>query len=369
MSWRVPLAVPDLTGNEAEYVRQAIESTWISSSGPFVDRFETEFASFCDVEHAVGVSNGTVGLHLLMVALGVSAGDEVIVPSLTYIATANAVTYTGGTAVFVDVDPRHWTLDVAAVEAAITPRTVGIVAVHLYGHPADMEALDAVARRHGLFLVEDAAEAHGARYRGRPVGGLATAAVFSFYGNKIVTSGEGGAITTSDGALMERIRLLRGQGMDPDRRYFFPVVGYNYRLTNVACALLCAQLERIEDNMRWRTLLAQRYDKGLGGLPGLSTQPKASWADPVTWLYSVTVDPEEFGSDREALTSRLVDVGVETRPFFVPLHLLPPYELSTRRGLPVTERLGATGLNLPTHHEVGETEIETVVKTIVAAGV
>ncbi len=237
---RIPVAAPDLSGNEEKYVVDAIRSSWISSTGPYLQRFEKEFAGLCATRAAIAVCNGTVALHLTMLALDVRGGDEVLVPSLTYIATANACRYVGAEPVFVDVDPQTWCMDPKLLEAAITRRTKGIIAVHLYGHPADMDAINHIAAVHGLWVVEDAAEAHFAQYRGRPVGSLAPMATFSFYGNKMFTCGEGGAITLSDPKLELRTRTLRGQGMDPQRRYYFPVTGYNFRLTNLAAAMLCA---------------------------------------------------------------------------------------------------------------------------------
>ena len=203
--------------------------------------------------------NGTVALHLALLAMGVGPGDEVLIPSLTYIASANAVRYVGAEPVFVDVDPKTWCINPNLLESNISPRSKGIIAVHLYGHPADMDAINQIAKRHGLWVVEDAAEAHLAQYKGRPTGSLAAIATFSFYGNKIFTSGEGGALTLDDPDLEERIRILRGQGVDPKRRYYFPIIGYNYRLTNVACAMLCGQLERRVNILERREWIYQQY--------------------------------------------------------------------------------------------------------------
>src|ERR1035437_4092881 len=207
---RIPVAMPDLTGNEEKYVVEAIRSSWISSSGPFNQRFEREFAELCGARSAIGVCNGTVALHLAMLALDVRPGDEVLVPSLTYIATANAVRYVGAEPVFVDVDPETWCIDPKLLEEKITRRTKGIIAVHLYGHPADMDAINHTAAIHGLWVVEDAAEAHFAKYKGRPTGGLGDLGTFSFYGNKIITCGEGGAVMVNDPHLELRLRTLRG---------------------------------------------------------------------------------------------------------------------------------------------------------------
>ncbi|HTK45289.1 MAG TPA: DegT/DnrJ/EryC1/StrS family aminotransferase [Patescibacteria group bacterium] len=365
----IPVARPDLSGREAEYVAEAVASSWISSTGPFVTRFEREFAEWCGTRHAVAAANGTVAIHLALVALGVAAGDEVIVPSLTYIATANAVRYAGATPIFVDVDPATWCLDTDAVEQAVTPRTKGIIAVDLYGHPADMDALAAIAKRHGLWLVEDAAEAHGARYRGRPAGSLGTIGTFSFYGNKIMTSGEGGALTLDDDHLDQLVRLYRGQGVDPNRRYWFSVVGYNYRLTNVACALLCAQLERADELIAGRQRVFDGYAAALAGIDGIGFQPVAAWAQPAPWLYCITVDERAFGRSRDELMTALVESGVETRPFFHPIHLLPPYAPDTGAPptLPVTEALAAGGMNLPTSPQMTEADVEQVADAIRAA--
>lgn len=359
---KLPVAAPDLGGNEERYVVDAIRSTWISSTGRYVDRFEREFAEFTGARAAIPVANGTVAIHLALVALDVRPGDEVIVPSLTYVATANAVRYVNAEPVFVDVDPSTWTIDPAAVEAAITPRTSGVIPVHLYGHPADMDSINAIATRHGLWVVEDAAEAHGARYKDRPVGGLGSIGTFSFYGNKIITSGEGGAVTVNDPELERRLRLYRGQGMDPERRYFFPVVGYNYRLTNVACAILCAQLERYEELAAARRRVFDWYSERLNGIPGVGLQPSAPWARLASWLYSVTIDPTKFGRTRDDVAEHLSAAGIETRPFFLPVHQLPPYASSGGRhqDLPVTDFLARSGLNLPTSTQLTPMDIERV---------
>jgi perosamine synthetase len=347
---RLPVAAPDLNGNEEKYVLDALRSSWISSTGPYLARFEEEFAELCETRHAVAVSNGTVALHLALLALDLGPGDEVIVPSLTYVATVNAVRYVGATPVFVDVDPITWGLEVEAVAEAITDRTRAIVAVHLYGQPADMEGLGAVCAPRGIRIVEDAAEAPMASYRGRPTGGLGDIGTFSFYGNKLFTSGEGGAVTLNDDSMAATVRLLRGQGMDPNRRYWFPVVGYNYRLTNVAAALLCAQLERRQDFVKRRREIYARYTEGLTGRPGIELQVDIPGTTRSPWLFSILVDEASFGSSRDDVILGLAQAGIETRPFFPPIHRLPPYQGARVAGarLPVTDRLAAQGLNLPT---------------------
>jgi perosamine synthetase len=366
---RLPVAAPNLDGNEEKYVADAIRSSWISSGGPYLNRFEGEFAELCDTRHAIAVSNGTVALHLALVALDLGPGDEVIVPSLTYIASVNAIRYVGATPVFVDVDPVTWCLDVAAVADAMTERTRAVVAVHLYGQPADMDGLRDICMPRDIRIVEDAAEAPMASYHGRPTGGLGDVGTFSFYGNKLLTSGEGGAVTVDDGAIASRLRLLRGQGMDPDRRYWFPVIGFNYRLTNVAAALLCAQLERRLEFLDERRCIYRRYTDRLAGAPGITLQSDVDGTTRSPWLYSILVDEERFGSSRDHLVAQLGAAGIETRPFFVPIHRLPPYEGSQVRGaMAVTERLSAQGLNLPTFVGLRLDDVDLVCDHILRCG-
>lgn len=363
----IPVASADMSGNEEAYVIDAVRSSWVSSTGKYVDWFESQFASLCGTNTAISVCNGTVALHLALLALDVRPGDEVLVPSLTYIATANAVRYVGAEPVFVDVDPNTWCIDPEGLEPAITRRTKGIIPVHLYGHPADMDAINHIAAIHGLWVVEDAAEAHLAQYKNRVVGGLAQVATFSFYGNKIFTCGEGGALTVNDPNLEKRMRTLRGQGVDPTRRYYFPVTGYNFRLTNLASALLCAQLERHQEILSRRREIFVRYSEELAGIPGIRMQPKAPWAEPAPWLFCITVDVDEYGRTRDELAMALATQGIDTRPFFVPLHTLPPFRREAgQRGcqLPFAETLGRAGLNLPTYNVLPASDVRRVATAI-----
>lgn len=355
---RLPVAEPLLGDRELLYVTECVLSGWISSAGPFVTRFEKAFAEFCGTRHAIAVGNGTQALHLAMLALDIGPGDEVIVPSLTFIATANAVVYTGAHAVPVDSDPGTWNIDPALVEAAITPRTKAIVPVHLYGHPADLDPILEIASRHGIAVVEDAAEAHGARYKGRRVGGIGEIGVFSFYGNKIVTTGEGGMVVTDRDDLADRMRILRSHGMSPDRRYWHPVLGYNYRLTNLQAAVGVAQMERIEEILESKRRVAERYADGLAGIPGITLSPEAPWAWSVFWLYSILVDEAVFGMSRDELMDALDAEGVEARPLFPPVHEQPLYR--DGRSLPVSEALAASGLSLPSAVNLTDAEIARV---------
>lgn len=363
---KIFVAEPSLTGNEANYVAECLRSTWISSSGAFLDRFEAAFAEFCGARHAVAASNGTTALHLSLVALGIGPGDEVIVPALTYIASANAVSYCGATPIFADSDPVTMTIDPDHAESRITRRTKAIMPVHLYGHPADMARIQALAARHGLAVVEDAAEAHGALCNARKVGGIGDCGAFSFFGNKIITTGEGGAVVTNDSRLAEKMRLYRGQGMDPARRYWFPVIGYNYRMTNVAAAIGLAQLERVEEHLAARRRVAGWYEERLGahadhfGLP--VTMP---WATNVYWMYTPILR-NVVKSQRDQVIEQLAVAGIETRPVFHPMHQLPPYLEDSGR-YPVAEKLASTGINLPTHAGLTEGDVDRVVSQLLMA--
>lgn len=362
---RIPVAKPKLTGNERRYVLDCLDTNWISSLGKYIGAFEAGFAEFCGVRHAISTNNGTTALHLAMAALGLEAGDEVIVPTVTYIATANAVRYCGATPVFVDVLPNTLNLDPAQIESKITSRTRGIIPVHLYGHPAEMEAINETAARHGLWVVEDAAEAHGAEIDGRKAGSFGTCGAFSFFGNKIITTGEGGMLTTNDDELAARMRLLRGQGMDPQRRYWFPVVGYNYRMTNIQAAIGLAQLEEIDAALAARRQLAAWYNEALGGLVNhLALPSEVGCAKHAYWMYTVYL----IGGGearRDALMSQLAAQGIETRPVFYPMHVLPPYKC--REDFPIADTWAARGINLPTHLDISKDDTIRIAKALAEA--
>ncbi|WP_375267704.1 DegT/DnrJ/EryC1/StrS family aminotransferase [Phenylobacterium sp.] len=357
----IAVAAPMLDGNERDYVLECLESSWISSSGRFLDAFEAAFAERCGVRHAIATNNGTTALHLALLGLGIGPGDEVIVPDLTYIASANAVRYCGATPVFVDNERWTMNLDPALVTAKVTSQTRAIMPVHLYGHPVDMDPILALSEQHNLLVVEDAAEAVGARYKGRPVGGLGNCATFSFFGNKIITTGEGGMVTTNDDALAERLRLLRSQGMDPKRRYWFPVVGYNYRMTNLAAAIGLAQLERIDAHLAARRHVAQGYDARLKRLEDQVIRPVCEpWADHVYWMYTILL--REPGR-RDAVMAAMAKAGVETRPVFHPMHTLPPY-FEADGYYPNADWCAGRGINLPTHGGLTEADLDRVVTAL-----
>lgn len=360
---RIPVAMPVLNGNEKLYVMDCIDSNWISSVGSYIKRFEQQFAEYCEAGHAISCCNGTVALHLALLAYGVGPGDEVIAPTLSYIATANSVSYCGAIPIFVDSEPETWNIDPQKIEAKITSKTKGIIVVHLYGHPADMDAIMRIARKHGLFVIEDAAEAHGATYRNRRSGSLGDIATFSFFGNKVITTGEGGMVVTSNAALAEKMRLLKGQGMDPKRRYWFPVIGYNYRMTNIAAAIGLAQLEQIEWHLNKRQEIARRYTKHFEGLRNFFSLPvQKDWATHSYWMFTILVN-ETVALPRDTLMALLNEDGIETRPVFYPMHVLPPY-LDTKASFPIADRVAARGINLPTHAMLTDRDIEFIVERV-----
>ena len=353
----LPVASPSLGGNELRYVTDCLLTGWISSAGKYVTRFEEMFAEFCGTKHAVTTSNGTTCLHLALVALGIGPGDEVIVPSLTFIATANAVAYTGATPVFVDSEVETWNMDPVAVQQAISPRTKAIIPVHLYGLPVNMERLLALADAHKLMVVEDAAQAHGALFHGRRAGSIGIAGTFSFYGNKTITTGEGGMLVTNDDEVADRARLLRDHGMSKTRRYWHPVIGYNYRMTNMQAAVGVAQMERVESILEHKRSNAREYTRRLDGIHGVSLQRIPSGLISTHWLFSFAVN-DNASITRDELMTALAAEGVETRPVFPPVHKMPPYDNGLH--LVQAERMGRCGISLPSGPEIGRAEVERI---------
>ena len=356
----IPVSDPKLDGNELRYLTQCIQSNWISSAGRFVREFEDAFAAAMGCRYGVAASNGTTSLHLALATLGLGPGDEVVIPTFTMIATANAVRYTGATPVLVDAERETWNLDVARLEPALTPRTRGICLIHTYGHPVEMDPLLELADRRGLWVVEDAAEAHGARYKGRPVGALGRAASFSFYANKIITTGEGGMVTTNDAELARVARRLRDHAFSDERHFWHKYLGFNYRMTNMQAAIGLAQTERLEEFVEIRRANAARYTKALSKVPGLTLPVERPWARNVYWMYGVVVE-DAFGISRDELRRRLARRGIETRTFFIPIHLQPIYYDAYRgHRYPVSEELCRRGLYLPSGATLTEAEIAYV---------
>lgn len=359
---RIPIARPNLSGNVRKYVLDCLDTSWISSHGRYIEAFEEAFARFCGVKHAVATNNGTTALHLALVALGVAPGDEVLVPTVTYIATANAVRYCGATPVLVDVCPQTLNIDPEAISRKLTAKTKGIIPVHLFGHPAEMGAIRKIAAERGLFVLEDAAEAHGAEYRNQRAGSLGDCAAFSFFGNKILTTGEGGMVTTNSPDLTERLRLYRGQGMDLQRRYWFPVVGYNYRMTNIQAAIGLAQTETIEERLSERVRLAAWYLEALSPLSEQVVLPEQKEnVKHAYWMYTIFL--RDGGSQkRDAVMHGLNDLGIETRPVFYPMHVLPPYQ--DNLPYPIADSWAQRGISLPTHGFLTRSEVDRIAHSL-----
>jgi perosamine synthetase len=358
----IPVASPAFSGNELKYVTDCVLTGWVSSAGKYVTAFENMFAEYCNTRFAVATSSGTTALHLALLALGIGPGDEVIVPSLTFISTANAVRFTGARPVFVDSEPETWNIDPALTEKAVTERTKAVIPVHLYGHPANMDPILNLARRHELSVIEDAAEAHGAMYKGQKVGSLGDLGMFSFYGNKTITTGEGGMVVTNNEDLARQIRLLRDHGMDPERRYVHTVLGYNYRMTNIQAALGVAQMEYIDDILTRKIANAGLYDQGLREVPGITLPPQAPWCRNIYWLYSILVDENTFGMSASQLGLHLQSKNIDTRPLFPPIHQQPIYNTGVH--LQVCETLYRKGLSLPSSVSICKNTIQVIVDII-----
>jgi len=350
-----PVYRPHISATERKYVNQCLDSTWVSSKGKFIGEFETAFADYLGVRSAASVCNGTVALHVALVALGIGPGDEVLVPTLTYIASVNAIAYTGATPVFVESRTADWQMDPADIAARITPRTRAIMAVHLYGHPCDMARLGDIAKRHDLLLIEDCAEAIGAKFDGRKVGTFGDIACFSFFGNKTITTGEGGMVTTNNATLDDEVRRLKGQGLAPNREYWHDRIGFNYRMTNICAAIGVAQMERVDDTIERKLALARCYRDALKH----SSVQVHSATGPVLhsyWMVSV-LTPE--AQQREPLRKHLAAHGIETRPLFYPAHTMPIYTGSVG-DFPVAEDLAGRGINLPSYPELTAADVTTI---------
>jgi perosamine synthetase len=352
----IPISKPFIGAREKELVLDALDSGWVSSIGKYIDEFEANFARYCGTEYALAVSNGTTGLHLALATLGLQPGDEVIVPDLTFVATANAVAYTGATPVLADIDPDTLCIDPGSVKSLISQRTKAIIPVHLYGHPADMDALLEIGGAHGVDVIEDAAEAHGAEYKGRRVGGLGKCGVFSFYGNKVITTGEGGMLTTNNREFYQRAKRLRDHAMSPQRRYFHEELGYNYRITNLQAALGVAQLERIEDFLDRRAEIMSWYGSAIVTTDSIRLNRVKNWAKSAFWMICLEVDWLDEAR-RDLLMQALKARGIDTRPYFCTMSSMPMYKQSP---LSVSARKSRMGLNLPSYYELTKLEVQRI---------
>lgn len=367
---KIPVCVPCLMGREEEYVQDAVRSTWISSRGKYLERFEREFPAYVGVKHGTATCNGTVALHLALRALDLGAGDEVILPSFTMIASAFAVCYCGATPVLLDCDPCDWNMDVSQLEAAVSSRTRAIMVVHIYGHPTNMGPVLDVARRHNLKVIEDAAEAHGSEYQGKRCGAFGHASCFSFFANKNMTCGEGGMVVTDDVELYDRLRYLKNLcfPLTDVRSFSHDEIGFNYRMSNVHAAIGCAQLEKVAEYVSMRRSNARRYNERLQGIPGLRLPIERPWAKNSYWMYGIACD-KDFGVSRDELASRLAAAGIETRRFFMPMHeqkAIIAHGFRAPAPMPNAEALGRQGLYLPSSSSLSESDIDYTCEMISA---
>lgn len=358
----IPIAKPILGKEEKKNAMEAIDSGWLSN-GEFVGRFEDRFSSYCGRKTGIAVSNGTAALHLALKALGIGPGDEVIVPALSFIAVANSVYYCGAKPVFCDSDSEYWCISPEEIKKKITPKTKALIAAHLYGHPCDMKAIEEIAEKYNLKAVEDAAEAHGAECRGRKAGSFGDVSCFSFFGNKMITTGEGGMCLTDNPKTAEIIAELRDHGMSREKKYWHNVIGFNYRMTNVQAAIGLAQCGRLESLLEKKRAIASKYSKFLKNSSGIILPREMRWAKSSFWLYSVAINSEN--KTTEKIARSLAESGIETRPFFNPISAMPPYRSDER--FPVAERLSARGLSLPTGPNITYKEIKFVADKLKSA--
>ncbi len=361
---KYPIAKPDLSGNELKYVSKAVADGWVSSKGKFITDFESNFSQYVGRDFGVSTSNGTTALHLAIRALGIGKGDKVIVPDLTFAAPANAVLYEGAVPVFIDSSADYWNIDPDLIEEKIDNRTRAIIAVHLYGHSCDMDPIMKIAEKNNLMVIEDCAEAPGAKYKGRQVGTFGVVSCYSFYGNKIITTGEGGMCLSNDENLAMRMRILRDHGMSAEKRYWHDEVGYNYRMTNLQAALGVAQLQRMPEFIEKRRDIASWYGGFLSKKAGITNHPEMPWSTNAYWLYSILVK-ERGENERDDLMTKLKRDGVESRPFFYPLDTMPPYQnFVDSQTFTVSADLSSRGMNLPTYTGLNKEDIRYICNKI-----
>jgi len=353
----IPISRPSIGKKEIEYVNDAVTSGWVSSTGgKYIDIFEEKFAKYCNTKYAVATSSGTTALHLTLVCLGITSDDEVIVPDFTFVATANAVKYTGAKVVTVDIDEDTLCISPEAITKAITSKTKAIIPVHVYGHPANMVEINKIAKKYNLFVVEDAAEAHGAKVEGKKVGGLSDAGTFSFFGNKIITSGEGGMITTNNEELYKKMLYLRDHAMSVEKKYWHTEVGFNYRITNLQAALGVAQFERIDEFLEKKKKIFEWYQEGLKDVKKIKLNHQSSWASTVYWV--ICLELENYNeSKRDALMQTLKTKNIDTRPYFYPLSDMPMYDDSDT---PITHKVHQIGLNLPSYFDLTKVQVSLI---------
>jgi perosamine synthetase len=348
---------------ELIYLKRCIKTGWISSEGPFVREFEESFSSFCGVKYGIACMNGTSAIHLGLLSLGVKKGDEVIIPTFTMIATAYAIVYSGARPVLVDAEPKTWNMDTSLVIRKINKKTKAILPVHIYGHPVDMEKIWQVKKENRLYILEDAAEAHGAEYKGIKTGALGDAAAFSFYANKIITTGEGGMVVTNNKRIAERARYFRNMAFQKKTRYLHRDIGYNYRMTNLQAAVGLAQMHRIDSIIKKKIKMATLYNEQLKDIEGLTIPVEEKWAKNVYWMYGILINEKIFGLSRNRFKEVLYNEGVDTRLFFIPMHKQPVFRkmgLFLNENHPVSEDISIRGLYLPSGLDMDEQKVDFV---------
>ena len=359
----IPVCEPILWGNEKKYVKKCMDTNWISSKGEFIEKFESTFAKKVGAKYGVGVLNGTVALHLALAALDIGPGDEVIIPTFTMIATPNSVRYTGAKPVLVDSELKTWNIDASKIEEKITKRTKAIMPVHTYGHPCDMDAIMKIAKKYGLYVIEDAAEAHGAIYKGRKIGSIGDAACFSFYANKIITTGEGGMVTTNDRKLADKMQLLKNHAFSHERHFWHKLLGFNYRMTNIQAAIGLAQTENFEKLSNKRVENAMLYNSLLKEIEEITLPPSTKGIKNVYWMYGILLK-NWSNVTRDTIRYELAGRGIETRTFFIPIHHQPVYKGWFKGDYPNSEYLCTNGLYLPSSTSLTEKQIRYVAGTI-----
>lgn len=355
----IPVYQPSFDGNEKAYVAECLESSWISSRGKYISQFEKDFASYLDTNYATSVSNGTVALHLALATLGIGPGDEVIVPTLTYIATVNAIAYVGATPVFVDSKIGSWNIDPDLIVAKLSSKTKAILAVHLYGAPCEMDSIVSICKRHQLFLIEDAAEAFGSKYHGRYAGTFGDISTFSFFGNKTITTGEGGMVVSNQKEIIDRAAHLKSQAVSPDREYWHNEIGYNFRMTNICAAIGVAQLEYADEILQKKRQLAEWYRADLADTSLVFQTENADELNSY-WMVSILAADK---NERDSIRRHLKSNEIETRPLFHPAHMMPAFR--TDDPYPIAESLSCRGLNLPSYPGLTRDQVSYICSNII----
>ena len=362
----IPIAKPNIGLNEKKYIEDCITTGWVSSAGEYISKFEQINADYYKVKYGVAVANGTVALHMALVALDIGPGDEVIIPNLTFAATANAVLYTGAIPILADIEYDSWTIDIERAEKLVNDKTKAVIPVHLYGQPCNMRKVMSFAKKHNLFVIEDCAEAHGAEFKLKKIGSFGHINCFSFYGNKIITCGEGGICLTNNESLAEKLKLLRDHGMNKNKRYWHDILGFNYRITSMQAALGYAQMERIIEILDKRSTITKYYDDRLEHNSLLKIQCDITDRKKVCWLYSILIDTQRVEKDVDEIREELLKKNIDSRPFFFPLHQMPPYEHFRKNNPSISSIVSKKGLSLPTFENLSDEEIDYICDSLLS---